>query len=87
MNLEPLKIQAAEILTKKNDFTVTVDDLEFWAYPQTFGSTNPFGGGGSMMTTFTIISFRNTFEDDCVLFLMDRPQYHQRFKPMLRYKI
>lgn len=32
------------------------DCLDYWAYPQVFGSTaGPFGGvGGQMMTTFTI---------------------------------
>lgn len=35
---------------------VTVDYLDYWAWPQVFGSTaGPFGGvGGQAMTTFTI---------------------------------
>lgn len=38
------------------EWWITPDSLDYWAWPQVFGSTaGPFGGiGGQAMTTFTI---------------------------------
>ena len=53
-DLLQLKQHAAEMLTKKHN-TITTSDVEFWAWPQTFGSTNPHGPGGNAITTHTVI--------------------------------
>lgn len=82
-----LMLDASKFLTKKNDFTISTSDLEFYAWPQTFGSTNPFGAGGNSMTTHTIFCFRNTFHNDCVLNLLGRWQYKDKFEPFIRYKV
>ena len=44
--------------------------LEYWAWPQVFGSTaGPFGGiGGQAMTTFTIEAWSNGLGGEAVLF-------------------
>lgn len=61
-------------------------DLDYYAWPQTFGSTTgPFGGiGGQSMTTFTIEAWTNG--DDAVLFCGNRIwKVVHRFIPMGRY--
>lgn len=63
MNLQHVsKEQALQFIKSKfgeetvKGWWITEDTLEYWAYPQVFGSTaGPFGGiGGQAMTTFTI---------------------------------
>jgi hypothetical protein len=58
--------EAAKILETRADF------LEYYAWPQTFGSTSgPFGGiGGQAITTFTIEAFSDG--RDAVLFCKGR---------------
>lgn len=61
-------------------------NLEVYCYPQTCGSTNPFGCGGCAITSFTITCFLNASTSECVLFLCGRPQYHEKFEMCMRYK-
>lgn len=81
------KVKCSELLSKKNNFTITIDNLELFCWPQTFGSTNPFGPGGNAMTTHTVFCYRNTFHNDCVLILLGRFQYRDVFTPSMQYKI
>ena len=78
--------RAAEILSRKNDYNITITDLEFWAWPQTFGGTNPHGAGGNMITTCTVIGWRSLFHGDGVLYCAGKYRYVNRFKPMMRWK-
>lgn len=60
MNLQLIsKQQAYDVVVKRlpeEAKYLSPDDFEYYAYPETFGSTaGPFGGiGGQAMTTFTI---------------------------------
>ena len=80
-------LDASSLLTQRNNFTISISDLELFAWPQTFGSTNPFGPGGNSITTHTIFCFRNNFHNDCVLNLLGRWQYRKKFEPFMKYII
>ena len=67
-------------------YHVSEDDLLLWIWPQTFSSTNPFGIGGQGFTTMSVLCWENTTDNsDCILYLNDRYQYHDRFQPMIRF--
>jgi hypothetical protein len=79
------RTKAVDIFNKKHDSGDLGNYLEYYAWPQTFSGTNPFGPGGCAITSFTIECYHNDLYKDCVLFLCGRPQYHDNFKPFMRY--
>ena len=79
------KENALKIFNHMCAFSVLESDLELWVYPQTFGSTNPFGMGGSSMTTFSIICWRNTAVNSCVVCLHGNYQHYKRFELQKRF--
>ena len=72
---------------QKKGNPVYLGDISFYAWPQTFSSTNPFGCGGNAFTEHTIFAFLNHQSKDCVLFLLGKPQYRERFEPFIKYKV
>ena len=70
---------------KYPDATNHSDELEYWAWPQVFGSTTgPFGGiGGQAMTTFTIEAWADG--SHAVLFCCGKPiKVTDKFQPEMR---
>lgn len=82
---DDMRSEACKILSKKSGYDHIYCDVDYYAYPQSCGSTNPFGGGGSSMTTFTVNAFVSQGGCGCVLFLCGRPQFREEFEPMMRY--
>ncbi len=80
------KQTTADMITEKSGWEHSVTDIEYYAYPQSFCSTNPFGSGGNSITDFTVEAFVSKLNEMCYLFVLNKPQFHERFKPFLRYK-
>lgn len=69
VNINELYKEAAKILTEAKNRHVCPDDLDFYAWPQTFSSTaGPHGGiGGSGLTKFTVFAFVEFGVGCCIL--------------------
>ena len=72
--------EIAKQLTKIHKYTIDISDLEFSAWTQTFGGTNPFGPGGNMITDHIVFCWRNKIHNDCVLVLLGRKKYYKFYK-------
>ena len=83
---EDMRKIAYDMLLKKVNGNYLDVNLEMYCYPQTCGSTNPFGCGGCAISTFTVTCFLNSCTSECVLFLCGRPQYHEKYEMCMRYK-
>ena len=79
------KQHAADMLTKKHNFTITMTDLKFRAWPQTFKGTNPHEAGGNAMTTHTVIGWYNSFHGDGILYCAGKYRYVKKFKSMMKW--
>lgn len=86
INIDELSEVACALINKNSLETAvnTPEDLRFWAWQQTFSSTNPFGIGGQMMTTMTVYAFDGMYGDGA-LCVMGRWQYVKDFTPLMRF--
>jgi len=66
---------------------ISVDEIEFFAWPGTFSSTaGPSGGcGGQTISTYTILGFKNVYNDEGILFCCGNWKKVKRFKPFMQW--
>ena len=70
-----------------NGIQVIESELDYYAWPQLFGSTaGPNGGmGGCAMTTFTVHAF--VYDDEAAVLACSRQiRFVEKFKPFMRFK-
>lgn len=69
---------------RDKDHKIERHNLDFYAWPQMNGSTNPFGIGAMVMTKHTVFALVDEYGtdsgDDCVLIMMGRIQHVPNFK-------
>ena len=81
IDINDLQLKAAEILNLEYP-----DELDFFAWPEVFGSTagpNP-GFGGCVITTFTVFGFRSP-NGDGVLHCGNQWKRVEEFTPLMKW--
>ena len=77
----------ALVFTIINDSPVSISDIDRLGWIQRFPSANPFGVGGDSVTYYNVYCYRNTVHGDCVLVLLDRLQYREKYYLGMIYEI
>jgi hypothetical protein len=80
IDLWKLRLFAAKKLTEILKFTITVDDLDFFAFTEASGGTNPFGCGGTTISSVTIFAFQEHFNDSIIMFAGNRYKFIKVFR-------
>jgi hypothetical protein len=81
-----------EAIDRNKDFlnrhNIVWDDLEYYAYPQSFSSTSgpSKGPGGQAFTNFTIHAFYDSVTGNAVLYCAGHYQICEEWTPFTRWK-